>query len=97
MWIQNCSFIILVDYTIILIIYDSPNYHTKGKNLHPGNAGIFCKRIELLAFEVEETVLERTDDKNEKSIKDLFDKFDGLTFESQGSYTFNRDEVTDYE
>jgi len=42
-------------------------------------------------------VLERTDDKNEKSIKDLFDKFDGLTFESQGSYTFNRDEVTDYE
>ena len=55
------------------------------------------KKIELLAFEVEETVLERTDDKNEKSIKDLFDKFDGLTFESQGSYTFNRDEVTDYE
>ncbi len=54
------------------------------------------KKIELLAFEVmsEDT----TDiDKRSGSVEELINKFDGLTFDSQGTYFFDRDEATDYE
>jgi len=55
------------------------------------------KKIELLAFEVEDTEPGKSDDKNKRSIEYLFDKFDGLTFDSQATYSFNRDEATNYE
>ncbi len=30
-------------------------------------------------------------------IEELLARFEGLTFDSQGTYIFNRDEATDYE
>ncbi len=55
------------------------------------------KRVEVLAFEVEDKELKKAEDTTKRSIEDLFSKFDGLNFDSQGTYTFNRDEATDYE
>jgi len=55
------------------------------------------KKIELLAFEVEDAETGSSEDNNRKSVDYLFDKFAGLTFDSKATYSFNRDEATDYE
>ena len=52
------------------------------------------KRIEVLAFEVEAPPLETS---SEESVEALFDRFKGLTFDSKGTYVFDRNEATDYE
>ena len=55
------------------------------------------KKIELLAFEVDEKQEERDTSEIERSssIEELFAKFDGLTFDSEGTYFFDRDEAND--
>jgi hypothetical protein len=55
------------------------------------------KKIELLAFEVDEKQEERdiSEIKRSSSIEELFEKFDGLTFDSKGTYFFDRDEAND--
>lgn len=55
------------------------------------------KKIELLAFEVDEKQEESdtSEIKRSSSIEELFDKFDGLTFDSTGTYFFDRDKATD--
>lgn len=55
------------------------------------------KEIEVLAFEVKEDLLKPEDASVKSSVGDLFSKFEGLTFDSKGTYTFNRSEATDYE
>ena len=50
------------------------------------------KKIEVLAYEVKEYPGE-----SDKSVEALFAKFEGLTFDSQGTYSFDRNEATDYE
>ncbi|MFW5761393.1 MAG: hypothetical protein ACOCXH_10470 [Cyclobacteriaceae bacterium] len=55
------------------------------------------KKIELLAFVVEDSEHGISDDKTRKSVEYLFEKFEGLTFDSKSTYSFNRDEATDYE
>lgn len=52
------------------------------------------KQVEVLAFEIEG---EPTVAENTRSIEELLARFAGLTFDSKGGYTFNRDEATDYE
>ena len=52
------------------------------------------KEVEVLAFEVE-TQLSESSPVN--SVEILFNKFKDLTFDSKGTYTFDRSEATDYE
>lgn len=55
------------------------------------------KRIELIAFEIEELKDESFDEMGNDSISNLFKKFEGLTFNGKGKFVFNREEATDYE
>ncbi len=55
------------------------------------------KKIELIAFEIKETKIIPSEDKGDLAIENLFEKFDGLTFDSKGAYFFSREEATDYE
>jgi len=53
------------------------------------------KKIKLLAFEIEDSGKESLSASS--SINDLFEKFDGLTFDSKEQFVFNREDATDYE
>lgn len=55
------------------------------------------KKIELIAFEIKETKIIPSKVKGDLAIENLFEKFDGLTFDSKGTYFFSREEATDYE
>lgn len=55
------------------------------------------KEIEVLAFEVEEGLVKSEGDSVKLSVETLFSRFEGLTFDSKGTYTFDRSEATDYE
>lgn len=54
------------------------------------------KKIELIAFEIKDTELGAPLDQKDTGIENLFEKFEGLTFNSKGAYFFNREEATDY-
>lgn len=60
-------------------------------------ASFIGKKIEVLAFEVEDQSSEELQEKEKKSVEDLYKKFEGLTFDSKGTFTFDRNEATDYE
>jgi hypothetical protein len=55
------------------------------------------KKIEVIAFEIKEPESDSTLAKEGSEIGNLFAKFDGLTFDSKGTYFFSREEATDYE
>jgi putative transposon-encoded protein len=55
------------------------------------------KKIELIAFEIKEPETDPSMEKEVTAIGNLFAKFDGLTFDSKGTYFFSREEATDYE
>lgn len=53
------------------------------------------KRIELIAFEIEEP--EKKESWPKISKEELYKKFEGFTFNSEGQYFFSREEASDYE
>ena len=54
------------------------------------------QEVEVLVFEVEDSFSETTV-RIDNSVEALFNRFKDLTFDSKGTYTFDRDEATDYE
>jgi hypothetical protein len=55
------------------------------------------KKIELIAFEIGETESLVSDSERDASVQNLFEKFEGLTFDGKGEFVFSRLDATDYE